>query len=134
MTYMYMCIFIVVVIRSNMAAWQPFCLQIFHVQSHNSDMLEQISFKVGIRTVFYDIHVHIHCCHDTIQYGRLAAILFVNFHVQSHNSDMLEQISFKVGIRTVFYDIHVHIHFRRDTIQYGCLAAILFVNFPCPKP
>ena len=97
-------------------------------------MLTQISFRVGIRTVFYGIYVHIHCCHDTIQYGHLAAILFVNFHVQSHNLDMLEQISFKVGIRTVFYDIHVHIHFHHNTIQYGCLAAILFANFLCPKP
>ena len=62
-------------IRSNMAAWRPFCCDFFMSLSHNSNVPQPILFKLGTKALHCDIHMHANLFCNTIQYGRLAAIL-----------------------------------------------------------
>ena len=82
----------------------------------------------------YIVHVYVHFCRDTIQYGCQAAILFQVFHVQSHYTDMAGQISFKVCIRMMLYKIHMPVDLCCSMIKYRHLAAILLQFFSWPEP
>ena len=62
------------------------------VSDHKSDMLIQISCKLGMIVDLYRGHMHVNWIFDQIQDGRLAAILDVNTGlvrgVSDRNSDM----------------------------------------------
>ena len=102
------------------------------VSDRNSDMLIQISFKLGMIMNLYNGHMHVNWIFDPIQDGRLPAILVVNAGpvrgVSDRNSDMLIQISFKLDMVEDLYRRHMHVNWIFDPIQDGRLAAILDVN------
>ena len=95
--------------------------------SHTTPRL--ILFKLGTRTTYYDLCMHINLYYDLIQYGRQTAILFSFFHVLCDYVDMPRHNFFKPNTRTGYHIIHVRVILFCDPIQYGRQSAILFSFF-----
>ena len=78
--------------------------------------------------------MHVYLFRDTIEYGRLAAILLRFLMFFNYYSNILEPILFKLGTKNKYYGLHMHDNLCRDTIQYGRQTAILLRFFHVFQP